>query len=67
MSWVSVELATITDVYSAGSGVSAAFMIWRASVVWLRTNSAAALAHASSAVWATAWIAGKSLARTRID
>ena len=44
----------MTEVYSAGFGVSAAFMISRASVVWLRVNSAAAPPHFASAVPATA-------------
>ena len=57
----------MTEVYSAGSGVSAAFMMSRASVVWLRVNSDAADPQLASAVPATAWIAGKSLARMRMD
>jgi hypothetical protein len=57
----------LTEVYSAGLGVRAAFMMSRDSVVWLRTNSDALPAQVSSAAPITAWIAGKSLARMRID
>ena len=64
---VRVEFATMTDVYSAGFGVSAWFIMSRVLSRRFTVNSPAFPEQFASAVPATAWIAGKSEPKMRTE